>query len=206
MAGAKNEVRVAVFDLNGTLYNETSKDEFYKFILKKKPQKIGAIVGMTYYQVLAKLHQVGQTEFKENFFNYLDDIPPQQVTAYAEEYWQQEYPKHFNQEIMDRLAALKQEGVELFCATGGLELYVAPLFKLYPVDGFAGTRVRYDGHTYLVEGDACKADEKLRRIAQHYGDRPFRIVEAYSDSKEDILDKADKAFLVKDEKLIPYKS
>jgi hypothetical protein len=30
-------------------------------------------------------------------------------------------------------------------------------------------------------------------------------VEAYSDSKEDILDKADKSFLVKKGKLIPYK-
>jgi HAD superfamily phosphoserine phosphatase-like hydrolase len=205
MAGAKNEVKVAVFDLNGTLYNEKSKDEFYKFILKKKPKKIGAIFEMGYYQVLGKLHKISQTEFKENFFNYLDDIPPQQVTAYAAEYWQQEYPKQFNQEIMARLAGLKKQGVELFCATGGLELYVEPLFKLYPVDGFAGTRMRYDGHTYLVEGDACKADEKLRRIAQHYGSRPYRIVEAYSDSKEDILDKADKSFLVKDKKLIPYK-
>jgi HAD superfamily phosphoserine phosphatase-like hydrolase len=206
MAGVQKEIKVVVFDLNGTLYNEKSKDEFYKFICKKKPQKIADIFQLAYYHVLGKLHWINQTEFKENFFNYLDDIPPPQVAAYAEEFWREEYPKHFNAELKARLDAFKKQGVELFCATGGLELYVKPLFKLYPVDGFAGTRVRYDGHTYLVEGDACKADEKLRRIAQHYGNRPYRIIEAYSDSKEDILDKADKSFLVKKGKLIPYKS
>jgi HAD superfamily phosphoserine phosphatase-like hydrolase len=205
MTGKEEEIRVAVFDLNGTLYNEKSKDEFYKFICTKMPHKAGTIFQLMYYQALVKMHRINQTEFKENFFNYLDDIPPEQVTAYAAEFWRKEYPWHFHLDLKARLNQLKREGVELFCATGGLELYVKPLFDIYPVDGFAGTRVRYVDNTYLVEGEACKSEEKLRRISEHYGGRPYRIVESYSDSREDILDKADKSFLVKKGKLIPYK-
>lgn len=201
----KPEVRVVVFDLNGTFYNEKSKDEFYKFICKKQPAKAGTIFQMAYYQLLMKFHKIGQTEFKENFFNYLDNIPPQQVAAYAEEYWKKEFPDNFNKELLGHFQKLKKEGVQLYCATGALELYVKPLFSLFPVDGFAGTKVKYSGDTYLVEGEACKGEEKLRRLAGHYQGRSYRIIEAYSDSKEAILDKAEKSFLVVKGKLEPYK-
>lgn len=205
MTDKGEEIKVVVFDLNGTLYNEKSKDEFYKFICTKQPEKAGTIFQMAYYQVLMKMHRINQTEFKENFFNYLDGIPPEQVTAYAAAFWREEYPRHFHLDLKVRLDRLKREGAELFCATGGLELYVKPLFNLYPVDGFAGTQVKYVDDTYLVEGEACKGAEKLRRIDEHYGGRPYRIVEAYSDSREDILDRADRAFLVKEGKLLSYK-
>jgi len=205
MTSTGEEIRVAVFDLNGTLYNKSSKDEFYKFICTKQPEKAGTLFQMIYYQALFKMRQINQTEFKENFFNYLDGIPPAQVTAYAEEFWRREYPWNFHLDVKARLNQLKKEGVQLFCATGGFELYVKPLLALYPVDGLAGTRVKYVGNSYLVEGQACKSGEKLRRIAEHYRDHPYRIVEAYSDSPEDILKEADKSFLVKDKKLIRYK-
>jgi phosphoserine phosphatase len=201
---AGQEVKVVVFDLNGTFYNEKSKDEFYKFILTKQPRKVGAFFGMAYYQLLMKFHQIGQTEFKENFFNYLDKIPPRQVEAYAEEFWKKEFPDQFNQELLTHFKNLKKAGVQLFCATGALELYVKPLSGLFPVDGIAGTKVKYENETYLVEGEACKGEEKLRRIDEHYRGRPYRIIEAYSDSKEAILDKADKSFLVVKGELRPY--
>jgi HAD superfamily phosphoserine phosphatase-like hydrolase len=201
MAGKNEEIKVAVFDLNGTLYNKSSKDEFYKFICRKKPQKLGTIFQMGYYQVLQKLHRINQTEFKENFFNYLDNIPPAQVVAYATEFWRKEYPANFNRELLQRLERLKTQGVRIFCATGALELYVQPLFELYEVDGLAGTRVKYTGQTYRVEGEACKGQEKLRRIAAHYRGKPHRIVEAYSDSREAILEKAEQAFLIRDGKM-----
>jgi HAD superfamily hydrolase (TIGR01490 family) len=205
MADKEKEIKIAVFDLNGTLYNKTSKDEFFKFICTKKVHKVGNIFQMTYYQLLSKFHQINQTEFKENFFNYLDNISPKQVEVYADEYWKKEFPKHFNKEIMQRLAHLKKQGIKIFCATGGLELYVKPLFKLYKVDGMVGTVVKYVDNTYKIEGEACKSEEKLRRLGEQLHGKPYHIVEAYSDSKEDILDQADKAFLVKKGKLIDYK-
>ncbi|QCR22699.1 HAD family phosphatase [Pontibacter sp. SGAir0037] len=204
MEQAQENVRVVAFDLNGTFYNKSSKDEFYAFICKKRPKRIKYYFEMLYYKLLKQMHQMNHTEFKENFFNYLDDLTPEQVEAYATEFWQQEYPAHFNKKIKNRLDALKQEGVVTYCATGGLELYIKPLFEMYKVDGYAGTRVAYHNKTYLVQGKACKAEEKLERLEKFLEGKPYTIVEAYSDSRESILDKAEKAYLVENGELKPY--
>ncbi|MHC2993647.1 phosphoserine phosphatase [Pontibacter sp. HJ8] len=205
--GSGNEekaVRVVVFDLNGTFYNKSSKDEFFKFVSAKKPHKLAYYAQMLYFKLLLKTHQIRQTEFKENFFNYLDNLPPKQVEAYAREFWQQEYPGEFNQEIKQRLDKLKKEGVKVICATGALEIYVKPLFELYPIDEFFGTKANYVDNTYLVDGKACKAEEKIKRLDKQFNGKTYKIIEAYSDSKEDILDHAEKAWLVKKGKLVPY--
>ncbi|WP_162425629.1 HAD-IB family phosphatase [Pontibacter pudoricolor] len=201
----EKEIEVAVFDLNKTFYIKSSKDEFFKFISTKKPHKAAYYVQMLYYKALLKMHQIRQTEFKENFFNYLDNLPPEKVKEYAKEFWEKEYPDNFNQEIKGRLDKLKMQGVQVFCATGGLEIYVEPLFELYKIDGFFGTKTNYTDNTYLVEGKACKAEEKIARLEQHFKGQKYRIVEAYSDDKEEILDEADKAWLVKKGKIVPYK-
>lgn len=198
-------VKVVIFDLNGTFYNESSKEEFYKYILSRRPKRIKYIFEMTYYYVRKKLNKINETEFKENFFNYLDEFPPAQVKEYAKAYWEQEFPDKFNKELIKRFNSFKdQKDVVLFCATGGLELYVKPLFDLYPIDGFAGTQVKYDGKTYIVEGLACKEEEKLERLSIFLKGKPYRIIEAYSDSKEEILKRAEKAFLLDDGEIKPY--
>jgi HAD superfamily phosphoserine phosphatase-like hydrolase len=205
MAATGEEVKLIVFDLNQTFYIKSSKDEFYKYIVSKRPKRIKFIFEMAYYKLLKKLNQMRQTEFKENFFNYLDELPPDQVEKLAKEFWEKEYPDNFNTELKERFERMRKEGVQLFCATGGLELYVKPLFNLFPVDGFAGTQVKYEDGTYKVVGEACKEEEKLRRIKKHFKDRKVKILEAYSDSKEAILNEADKAFLVDDGQVSPYK-
>jgi HAD superfamily phosphoserine phosphatase-like hydrolase len=196
-------VKIAVFDLNGTLYNKSSKDEFFKFICSKKPRKIRYWFEMRYYKLLLKFHKISQTEFKENFFNYLNGIPPETLIVYAKEFWEKEWPGEFNQEIINRLNELKTQGVRIACATGALEVYVKPLFEKYKIDVVIGTKASYQNTTYIVEGKACKDEEKIRRLQECFG-APIQIVEAWSDSCENILDHAEKAWLVKDGKLRPY--
>ena len=202
----KDNIRVVVFDLNKTFYLKSSKEEFYKFICSKRPKRLRFIFEMLYFKLLSKLHLIRQTEFKENFFNYLDALPPEKVSQYAEEFWRQEYPHNFNPEIKRRMEKAKAEGQELFCATGALEVYVAPLFSLFPVDGFAGTKTNFTGSTYKVEGKACKGEEKVKRIREHYKGQSFTITEAFSDKKEELFALTEKPFLVKKGKLKPVNS
>src|SRR5690606_31559304 len=199
-----DEVKVAIFDLNGTFYNKSSKEEFYKFILKKRPNRVKYVFEMSYYYLQLKLNRIRQTEFKENFFNYLDGLPPAKVEEYARDFWAQEFPEKFNKELKKIFDDIKKSDTLLFCATGGFELYVRPLFDHYEIDGLVGTQVEYDGKTYRVIGEACKEEEKIKRIKKLLNGKPFRIIEAYSDSKEVILDNADKAFLITDKKILPY--
>lgn len=205
MINGNEEVRVVVFDLNGTFYNDSSKDEFFKFICTKQPKRLRFIFQMAFFKVLKKLHQINKTEFKENFFNYLDHLTPDQVERYAEEFWAKEYPENFNKELLAHFNQRRKEGYKIFCATGGLELYVKPLFNLFKVDGLAGTKVIYDGNTYKVVGKACKNAEKLKRLDKLLSGKTYRIVEAYSDSKEEMLSQAEKAFLIDNGNITPYK-
>lgn len=205
MEKEKEAVELVVFDLNGTFYNKSSKDEFFRFICTKKPGRIRYLVEIGYYYLRKKLNTIRRTEFKENFFNYLDGFPPARVEEFAKEFWEKEYPENFHKVLFQRFKDLRKEGVLVFCATGGIELYVKPLFDLYQIDGLVGTQANYDGQTYKVEGKACKGGEKISRLKKLLNNRPFRIIEAYSDSKEEILDMAEKAFLLKDGEITPYK-
>lgn len=201
----RKPVEIVVFDLNGTFYNKSSKEEFYKFILKKNPNRLKYVWEMSYYYLQLKLNRIKQTEFKENFFNYLDGIPPAEVEQYSKEFWKEDFPKEFNEELIETFNRFKEKKVPVICATGGFELYVKSLFDIYKIDGLIGTRVNYTGGTYEVIGKACKGDEKIKRLEELFEGRPFKIIEAYSDSKEEILDRAERAFLVNDGKITPYK-
>jgi phosphoserine phosphatase len=204
--GGKEQIEIVVFDLNGTFYNKSSKEEFYKFILKKNPNRLKYVWEMSFYYLQLKFHQIKQTEFKENFFNYLDDIPPAKVEELAREFWEKEFPQEFHGDLLNRFDEFKKKGIPVICATGGFELYVKPLFDIYKISGFAGTQVKYTGETYEVIGKACKDEEKIRRLEKLLDGKSYKIIEAYSDSKEEILDRAEKAFLIKDGKITRYKN
>jgi phosphoserine phosphatase len=205
MSEKQEPVRVAVFDLNQTVYYPSSKGEFFKYICYKKNYKILNIFQLSLWKALSKVRLIDQTNFKENFFNYLDNIPPDKVNEYAAEFWSIEYPKHFNPKLLKRQEQLRKEGVQIVYISGALDVYVKPLFENHiEVDWWASTKTEYKNGTYKLKGKACKDEEKTRLLEEHYGNRPFRLVETYSDQEEDLFKLADKAFLVKDGKIVPW--
>lgn len=190
-------LNIAVFDLNQTVYNKSSKDEFFYFISKKKESKILHLFGMSFYTMGKQLGLINKATFKENFFHYLDHLPPQTLESYAYEYWKEEWPKHFNQELLERIEALRSQGVAIYYASGALDCYAKPLFeKILKPDAWLTTRTQYINGRYKVMGKACKDEEKINRINQLIHPRPYQIVEAYSDKKEPILEAAKSSFLI----------
>lgn len=190
-------LKIAVFDINGTLYRKKSKEEFFRFICFRNSYKLLDIYHLLLFKLLGSLRLVNQTQFKENFFNYLDGLPPEQVHRYAAEYWSIEYPNYFNQKLLERVEKLREEGVKIFCISGGLDVYMAPLYELFPVDAHISTRVQYKKDTYKIVGEACKDEVKIRRLEEYLDGQPYEMVEAYSDDEEAILKEAERAYLVK---------
>ncbi len=94
---------------------------------------------------------------------------------------------------------LREEGVKIFCISGGLNVYMEPLYELFPVDAHISTRVRYQDDTYKVVGEACKDEVKIRRLEEYLDGQPYEMVEAYSDDEEAILEKAQQAYVVKED-------
>ncbi|MGB3180536.1 MAG: haloacid dehalogenase-like hydrolase [Cyclobacteriaceae bacterium] len=199
-------VRIAVFDLNSTVYNLSSKEVFFKFVCFRRNYKMMNILHLSMFKILGSLRLVSHTEFKENFFNYLDNLPPHKVEEFARDFWKIEYPKHFNKELLQRIEELREEGVEIVFATGALELYAAPLFNNHiKVDAWVGTQAEYKDGTYKLTGEACKQDEKTRRIREHYGDRDIQIVEAYSDDEEHMFKFTERPYLINDGEIERYR-
>ncbi|MEK6480224.1 HAD family hydrolase [Catalinimonas sp. 4WD22] len=203
----QNHSRVAVFDINGTLYRKSSKEEFFKYICFKKGYKLLNIFQLIIFKIIGKARLINQTEFKENFFNYLDNLSPKVVARFAKEYWYIEFPQHFNEKLMNRVEELKREGIKVICISGGLDVYMRPLFERLKVDHHFYTKTKYVENTYKIDGEACKGEEKIRCLDKQFGNNNYTIVEAYSDDPEVILDHAEKAFLITpDGELEPYKS
>lgn len=195
--------KIAVFDLNQTLYLKSSKDEFFKYICFRKTRKLADAAQMLWWYFLKKMKALSDTQFKENFFNYLDSIHPDKVQEYAHEFWSIEFPKHFNGDVLAQVARLQAEGVKCCIASGALAVYMRPLAKFLPMDSYIASKTVYKGGTYKIVGKSCDGAHKLTMVKEVYGD-DVQIIEAYSDEAEPVLDAAEKAFQVVDGMIRPY--
>ncbi len=195
---------VAVFDLNETLYSKPSKDEFFKYICFRRNHKLAHAAQIFWWYFLKKLSVLTDTQFKENFFNYLDGLHPDTVQEYAREFWSVEYPKHFNPAVLREVKRLQDSGVKCCICSGALAVYMAPLKEFLPMDCYIASKTVYKGGTYKIVGKSCDGAHKLTMLREAYG-ADVRIVEAYSDQAEPMLDAAERAFLVKDGIPEPYR-
>lgn len=200
----KTTTRVAVFDLNQTVYLKSSKEEFFKYICFRNNYKLGDIFRMVFFTGMKELSLLNKTEFKENFFRYLNDIPPEKAAEYAFEFWSLEYPKYFHPVLLDRIEHLRREGIKIVFITGGLDVYVQPLFDHFiKPDLWLATRTQYRSGSYDIIGKACKDEEKFRRLKQALYPASFEITESYSDKKEAILEPAINPWLLKNGEILP---
>lgn len=189
--------KIAVFDLNQTLYLKSSKDEFFKYICFRETRKLADAAQILWWYFLKKIKALSDTQFKENFFNYLDGIHPDKVQEYAREFWMLEYPKHFNKDVLAQVERLQAEGIKCCIASGALAVYMRPLSEFLPMDRYIASKTVYKGGTYKIVGKSCDGAHKLTMIQEVYGE-DVQILEAYSDEAEPVLDAAEKAFLVTD--------
>ncbi|WP_373058047.1 HAD family hydrolase [Zunongwangia sp. H14] len=186
--------KIVVYDLNKTLYNKSSKDEFFKFICYKKGYKLLHLFQLSGLKLMGKMKVISKTFFKENFYNYLKNLPPDTVKRYAEEFWNMEFPDKFREKMLSDIKKFKAEDVEVYIITGGFEVYTKYLEDLLPVK-VLGTKTEFKNGNYEVIGKACNDQEKVRRLQEDVNGE-FRIIEAYSDDKEEILELAENAYLV----------
>lgn len=190
---------IIVYDLNQTLYKKSSKDEFFKFICYKKGYKLLHLFQIGWLKALGKLRIMSKTYFKENFYNYLNKLPPEKVEKYAKQFWDVEFPEHFREEMVADIREKDKAGIKVYIVTGGFEIYTKYLEELLPLK-VIGTITKYENEDYKIIGKTCNDAEKVKRLdAEMNGE--YRLLEAYSDDDEEILYKAEKGYLLEDDKL-----
>lgn len=190
---------IIVYDLNQTLYKKSSKDEFFKFICYKKGYKLLHLFQIGWLLVLGKLHITSKTYFKENFYDYLNKLPPEKVKKYAKQFWNIEFPEHFREDILADIKEKDKAGIKVYIVTGGFEVYTKYLEELLPLK-VIGTLTKYENEDYKIIGKTCNDAEKVKRLDAEI-DGEYKLLEAYSDDDEEILYKAEKGYLLEEGEL-----
>lgn len=142
---------------------------------------------------------MSKTYFKENFYNYLNKLPPEQVNRYAKQFWNLEFPENFREEMIADIIEKNKAGIKVYIVTGSFEVYAKYLEELLPLK-VIGTITKYENENYKIIGKTCNDAEKVKRLdAEMDGD--YKVLKAYSDDDEEILYKAEKGYFLDDGKM-----
>lgn len=178
-----------VYDFDKTIYDGDSTADFYLFSLKRhkgifklSPSLLSAFLKYYVFKIGSK------TQFKEIMYRFLTYCD---IDRDVEEFWKQ----HKNKIKVFYKRQKKDDD---------LIISASPEFLLKPVcKNLIASNV--DKKSGKYSGINCHGEEKVRRFYEMFGDK--KIDEFYSDSKSDepLAKIADKAFIVKKNKISEWK-
>ena len=128
-----------VYDFDKTIYKGDSTLDFYFFCLRKKPIIIKKFHKQIYSAILYKLGKITKTEFKENFYIFLNDL--ENIDNLLKEFWD-------NNQNKIKSFYLKQKNDD------DVIISASPTFLLEPI-------CRRLNIKYLI---ASKVDKNTRKI------------------------------------------
>lgn len=182
-----------VFDFDGTIYDGDSTKDFFFYCLKHYKQIRGHIFPVIWYGAGFGLRIVKKKAFKQKLLSFVSKIDD--IDGAVESFWKQN-----NKKIKRFYLEMKQSTDVIISAS--------PEFLLNPICNQLGVSMlatRVDNKTGLFNGENCHGEEKVRRFYEAYPDG--EVDEFYSDLYCDtpLARIAQKAYIVKGEKLTPWK-
>ena len=181
------------YDFDKTVFYPDSSVCFYRFCLRNYPSAVWRTIPASV--AMAVRYRSGKAdarELKQQLFSFLGSIPD--VEAAVAQFWRENewrlLPWYLKQKREDDLI-----------------ISASPVFLLKPICDKLGVSLiatEMDPHTGQIRGANCHDTEKVRRFLALY---PEGHTEAfYSDSLSDapMAEIADKAFLVRKNKVLPW--
>ena len=181
-----------VFDFDGTIYDGDSTKDFFMYCLKNYKIK-SHIFPVMWYGAGFGLRIVKKKTFKQKLLSFVAKIDD--IDKAVLDFWQINKKK-----IKKFYMEMKQDTDIIISAS--------PEFLLKPICDELGVTMlgtRVSNKTGLFDGENCHGQEKVRRLAELNPDA--EIEEFYSDLYCDtpLARLAKKAYIVKGEKLTPWK-
>ncbi len=191
--------KLLIFDFDETIYKKDSLVQFCLFIYKKYPHRSFYLLFQIAFTLFHFCKLINTKKYKELFMGFLYNFSYADVEQLAKEFWQKEYPKNFNLDLLN----IQREGLRRICISASPELYLKPVVDQLGLE-LIGTRLKYDKGIYKIDGENCKGEEKLKRLNQYLKNHKFEIESTYSDSWSDmpLFQISTKAFLIKNNKPI----
>ena len=182
-----------IFDFDGTIYDGDSTKDFFFYCLKNYKQIRTHIFPVIGYGALFGLRIVKKKTFKQKLLSFVSKI--EDIDGAVLDFWKQNDKK-----IKKFYMAMKQDTDIIISAS--------PEFLLKPICNQLGVTMmatKVDNKTGLFDGENCHGQEKVRRLLELIPD--VEVDEFYSDMYCDtpLARLAKKAYIVKGEKLKPWK-
>ncbi len=182
-----------VFDFDGTIYDGDSTKDFFFYCLKHYKQIRGHIFPVIWYGAGFGLRIIKKKVFKQKLLSFVSKI--EDIDKAVNDFWE------VNQKKIKKFYLEMKQNTDIIISA-------SPEFLLKPICDKLGVTMmatRVDNKTGLFDGENCHGQEKVRRLLEVYPDAD--IDEFYSDLYCDtpLARLAKKAFIVKGEKLTPWK-
>lgn len=183
-----------VFDFDKTIYHGDSSFDFWKYCLCHYPKTWLYLPKQLFWSILFLIRICPKTKFKEKFFSYFKAI--KDIDQVMMHFWDKNECK------------IKQWYIDIhksddIIISASPEFQIQAIAKRLAVTEVIGSPV--DKRTGRYSGVNCSGEEKVVRFYRKYGKQ--RIDNFYSDSYSDtpLAEIADKAFLVKNNKIDLWK-
>lgn len=187
-------LNINVYDFDKTIYDGDSSVDFFKFCLTKNFKCILIIPNfiLNYFLYLFRIRN--KTEVKESFFvflKYFDDIE-----TIIDEFWNK-----YNIKI--KKFYLEKDHTNDIIISASPKFLLKKITKQLKVKDLIASEV--DSKTGKFKGRNCKGQEKVEQLLKKYSN--IKIIQMYTDSYSDqpLIDLAEKAYLVKKNKIISIK-
>lgn len=183
-----------VYDFDKTVYKGDSSIHFYFYCLRKSPKLLLYLPKQMWGIALHRIGVISTTNMKERFFSFLTSIPD--IDLLVNRFWEISIKN-----ISDWY--LQQKGIDDIIISASPAFLLKPICKTLNITNLIATNM--DPHTGEISGENCKGVEKVRRFCILYSKEQIECF--YSDSISDapFAMLAKRAFLVKKNKIVPWR-
>ncbi len=192
-------MRLALFDFDGTLCPGDSIVPFLRFCIRAgaapRAQWLKAAAGYTGQ----RLRLISVSRAKAMTLSFIRGRSSSEMDSLARRFFREEIMPRCYAEGIRELERLRREGTGTVVVSASPEVYMRVLPEFLPVDYLLATPclTDHEGRYTGEVGANCKGQEKVRRIASTWPEKP-EITVAYGDSRSDLpmLAMAEHAYLV----------
>ncbi|MBP3655993.1 MAG: haloacid dehalogenase-like hydrolase [Clostridia bacterium] len=188
---------IDVYDFDGTIYDGDSTTDFVLFAIRRHPNVLLGLPRIAGAALKLYRKQIGLTEFKSVLFAEMAER--MELPTEAGLFWLSPKTKA---KLGDWFAHTPRDLPIAICSASP-EFEIIHAAKLLGVKTVIGTRV--DTATGELIGKNCKAEEKLRRLEQAFGEYEIRAMYT-DDAKADgpLLAAAREGYILTHGKVAPY--
>ena len=182
-----------VYDFDKTIYYDDSTSDFYLFCLKRHPKIATHFPKTALAFILYVLRIKTKTQFKEVMYEFLHEV---EIEKDLPDFWE-------THKMKIKPFYKKNYKMDDVIISASPEFLLKPICKELGIKNLMASCV--DPHTGKYTGINCHGKEKVRRFEELFGSAV--IDEFYSDSYCDtpLAEKAVKSFMVKGDKISPWK-